>query len=202
MKKNILLLVAIVTIVSLHAQDASKVFSSTTIGWYGLDFRNAKMIGFGDESPHTIKDENFKVWNDVAMDLDLAKMFQKNTAFKYPNEIHKLNIARETKALKATEDVDLTTEQITEFTKTVPVGLKKEGLGLVFIVQSFNKTTEIATVHVTFFDIATHAVLWTKKMTAKPSGGDSKKAWVGAIKSMFSQIEKTEFKNWRKEANY
>lgn len=202
MKKNVLLLAALVCMVALQAQDSHKVFSSPTIGWFGIDFRNVKMVGFGDESPHKIKDEYFKAWNDVTVDLDLAKVFKKNSAFKDPNGTQKLNLARETGALKAPEAVEFTQERIEEIAATVPVGLKKEGLGVTFIAESFNKTTETATVHVTFIDIATHKVLWTKKMTGKASGGDPKKAWAAAMKDIFSQIEKKEFVNWKKEANY
>ena len=202
MKKNVLLLAALICMVALHAQDPHKVFSSPTIGWYGFDFRNAKMIGFGDESPHKIKDEYFKAWGDVTIDLDLAKVFKKNSAIKDPGGLLKLNMARETGSLKADEAVEFSREKIDEIAQTIPTGLKKDGLAVSFIVESFNKTTGIATVHVTFIDIATHKVLWTKKLTGKAGGGDLKKSWSTALKDIFTQIEKKEFDNWRKEANY
>ena len=202
MKKNVLLLAALIGMVALQAQDPHKVFSSPIIGWYGFDFRNAKMIGFGDESPHKIKDEYFKAWGDVTIDLDLAKVFKKNSAIKDPGGLLKLNMARETGSLKGDEAVEFSREKIDEIAQTIPTGLKKDGLAVSFIVESFNKTTGIATVHVTFIDIATHKVLWTKKLTGKAGGGDIKKSWSTALKDIFTQIEKKEFDNWRKEANY
>ncbi|MBL0310733.1 MAG: hypothetical protein IPP77_13975 [Bacteroidetes bacterium] len=202
MKKNLLFLLLFALIVSLHAQDTKKVFGSLNIGWYGMDFTEAKMLGFGDESPTKIKDEYFRAWNDVAIDIDMAKVFQKNTAFKDPNGITKMNLARPTENLKADEDVDFTPEFIAEMIKKTPVGHKKEGLGVTFLVQSFNKTSQVATVHVVFFDIANSSVLWSKKMTAKAGGGDNKKAWAAAMRDLFTQIQKKEFDNWRKEANY
>jgi Fe-S cluster biosynthesis and repair protein YggX len=39
-------------------------------------------------------------------------------------------------------------------------------------------------------------------MTGKTSGKDPKTLGGSAIKDIFSQIEKKEFKAWRKEANY
>ncbi|HRG90888.1 MAG TPA: hypothetical protein PLW44_17825, partial [Chitinophagales bacterium] len=152
MKKNVLLLAALIGMVALQAQDPHKVFSSPTIGWYGFDFRNAKMIGFGDESPHKIKDEYFKAWGDVTIDLDLAKVFKKNSAIKDPGGLLKLNMARETGSLKGDEAVEFSREKIDEIAQTIPTGLKKDGLAVSFIVESFNKTTGVATVHVTFID--------------------------------------------------
>ncbi len=195
MKKNVLLLAALIGMVALQAQDPHKVFSSPTIGWYGFDFRNAKMIGFGDESPHKIKDEYFKAWGDVTIDLDLAKVFKKNSAVKDPGGLLKLNMARETGSLKGDEAVEFSREKIDEIAQTIPTGLKKDGLAVSFIVESFNKTTGVATVHVTFIDIATHKVLWTKKLTGKAGGGDIKKSWSTALKDIFTQIEKKEFDN-------
>ncbi len=202
MKKYFLLLAASTSIDLMTAQDVSKVFSSKTVVWFGIDFTKAKMIGLGDESPHTIRDEYFKAWNDITIDMDLAKMFEKNAAYKDPNGISKLNRARETENMKASEETELSPEKIAEMVKVVPVGQKKDGLGLVFIVQSFNKTAGAATVWVTFFDIATRTVLLSKKVVGKPGGGNAKNVWTAALKDVFQQVEKKEFKAWRKEANY
>ena len=160
------------------------------------------MIGLTDESPTKIIGEYFKAWNDVTIDIDLAKVFQKDAAYKDPNGVLNQSKAREASTLRGTEEVDLTADQIAERVKTIPLGQKKDGLAVVFIVQSFNKTAEAATVHVTFFDVATRKVLWTKKMMGKPSGGSAKGAWAGAIKDIISQIEKKEYKAWKKEADY
>lgn len=202
MKNTLLLISVIFYSIVLNAQDTQKVFGSPTIVYYGIDFTKAKMVGLGDESPHKIRDEYFKAWNEVTIDMDLAKTFQKNAVAKDPNGISKLNFARETETLKADAEVEFTKEAIADMIKQMPVGQKKAGVGLVMIVQSFNKTAETATLHVVFFDIADRSVLWSKKMTGKPSGGSAKGAWTGALKDIFSQIEKKEYKAWKKEANF
>lgn len=80
--KNLLVLLVIVSALRLPAQDAGKIFGSSTVIWYGIDFTKAKVLGFGDESPHKIRDEYFKAWNDVTIDIDLAKVFQKMLPIK------------------------------------------------------------------------------------------------------------------------
>lgn len=202
MKKYLLLLSVIICLNTLNAQDVSKVFSSPTVVWLGIDFTRAKFIGLSEDSPHTIKDEYFKAWNDLTIDMDLAKMFQKTAAYKDPNGVSKLNHDRETETMKANDEAEMSAETIGDIVNVIPTGQKKTGLGLVFVVQSFNKTAATATVHVTFFDIASRKVLLSKKVVGKPGSGNTKSAWVAALKDIFSQIDKKEFKNWRKEANY
>ncbi|HWB64119.1 MAG TPA: hypothetical protein VG603_11450 [Chitinophagales bacterium] len=201
-KHSLLLLAAIICAGILNAQDASKVFGSNSIVWYGVDFTQAKMIGMKDESPHKIRDEYFKQWNDVIIDVDLSKVFQKALSYKDPNGVIKRDMARETDNLMGTDDQDFTADKIADIVKAIPTGQKKEGLGVVFVVQSFNKETGMATVHVTFFDIATKAVLWTKKETGKAAGGSTVKAWSAALHNILSDIQKKDFSAWKKEANY
>jgi hypothetical protein len=202
MKNTLLVLVALVCFGITRAQDSKKVFGSLGIGWYGVDFTRARMIGFKDDSPHKIRDEYFKAWNDVSIDVDMMKVFQKKTSFKYPNDVLRMDLARETDNLVTADDKDLTPDDIADMVKKIPQGQKKEGLGVLFIVQSFNKPAATAIMYVTFFDIATHNVLLSKMVTGKPSGGANKTAWAAAIKSVFDKVEKTEFSAWKKEANY
>jgi hypothetical protein len=205
MKKGILLLVLFcAAILSGNAQDIKKVFGSASIVWYGLDFTKAKMLGFGDESPHQIRDDYFKVWSAATItDVDVAKTFQKTALYKDLAFLNKQNAERETNDLNNGKEEEFDAPAIAARISEIPIGQKKDGLGLAMIVQSFNKASEAgATVYVVFFDIATHNVLLTKKMNAKPTGGNTKAGWTGAIKSIFEKIEKKEFAAWRKEANY
>ena len=202
MKKFALLLPIIICVLALTAQDTKLVFGSPTIVWYGMDFTKAKMIGFKDESPHTIRDQYFKDWNGITLSMDLAKVFQKHTVANDIKGVTQINSARETDALLADAEVELTKANIAEEVKLLPPSQPKKGLAVVFIVQSFNKTTDLATVHVVFFDIASREVLWSKKVTAKSSGGATSKAWAGAMRTIINNIEKKDFSAWKKEANY
>ena len=202
MKKYATLLLLVVCAVALHAQDTKLVFGSPTVVWYGMDFTKAKMIGFKDDSPHKIRDEYFKEWNGTTLNMDLAKTFQKHTAANDIKGVTQINLARETESMLAKDEVELTPAAIAEEVKALPAGQQKKGLAVVFIVQSFNKTSETATVHVVFFDIASREVLWSKKETAKSGGGSTVKAWGAALHTILVNIEKKDFSAWKKEANY
>ena len=201
MKKNVLLLAAIVSAIVLQAQDASLVWSSQTMSWFGVDFTMAKVLGLED-SPHKIRDEYFKPWNDVTIDMDLTKMFGKNAVYKDPNGVTKLNLARETDNMNTGDDVELTDDALAVHVREISTGNKKVGLGLIFIAQTLSKSTGNGIFHVVFFDIASRKIVWHKKMTGKASGSNPKTAWAAAVKDVFNQIDKKEWKAWRKEANY
>ena len=203
MKNTLLLLLAVCCMGVANAQDASKVFSSPTLVWYGVDFTMAKMVGMKDESPHKIRDEYFKPWCDaINNEVDLGKTFQKKGLIKDLVGVFKSNLARETETLSSDDDKDLSADAIAAHIKGISMGQKKEGLGAEVIVQSFNKTSQQATVWVVFFDIATRNVLMVKKVTGKASGGNTKAAWTSALKDIFNQIEKKEYATWKKDAHF
>jgi hypothetical protein len=202
MKKYTLLFSVIICTLVLSAQDPKPVFGAPTVVWYGMDFTKAKMIGLKDESPHTIRDTYFKDWNGITVNMDLGPTFHKTTVAKDIKGVSHNNNNRETDALLADADVDFTKEQIAEQVKALPAGEQRKGLAVVFIVQSFNKTTETATVHVVYFDIASRVVLWSKKVTAKSGSGNTSKAWTTALKTILTNIEKRDYNAWKKEANY
>lgn len=203
MKNTLLLLLVVFGMGAANAQDASKVFSNPTLVWFGVDFTLAKMVGMKDESPHKIRDEYFKPWSDaVNNEVDLAKAFQKKGLIKVLAGVFKSNLTRETETLCTDDAKDLSAEAIAERVKGISTEQKKEGLAAVAIVQSFNKTTQEADVLIVFFDIATHNVLLTKKVTGKASGGNVKAAFTAGLKDVFSKIEKKEYATWKKDAHF
>jgi len=202
MKRYTLLLAVIIGTLTLSAQDTKLVFGSPTVVWYGMDFTKLKMIGLKEESPHTIRDQYFKDWNGITLSMDLAKTFQKHTVANDIKGVTQINAARETDALLADAETELSKQQIADEVKLLPPSQQKKGLAVVFIAQSFNKSADLATVHVVFFDIASREVLWSKKVTAKPAGGNTSKAWAGALRTILTNIEKKDFSAWKKEANY
>jgi hypothetical protein len=74
-----------------------------------------------------------------------------------------------------------------------------DGVGLVFVVENFNKLKQEATVWVAFFDISTHELIQTKRFSAGPRGFGFRNYWAGAIYSVIEQIRE-DYKAWAKKA--
>jgi hypothetical protein len=66
---------------------------------------------------------------------------------------------------------------------------EKDGIGIVVIVENFDKTTELANVWITYFDPATKTVIRTRKYTAKASGAGIKH-WCSPIVTILGEIKK------------
>lgn len=71
------------------------------------------------------------------------------------------------------------------------------GAGVVFLVNSFNKTAEQAQFTMVFFDMATHKVLHTERLQGKPGGFGLQNFWAGALVNVLKQIQTTYAPAWR-----
>lgn len=204
MKKLTFLLVAMAGAMATYAQDAKTIFNSDEIVWFGLDFTKARLIGVNDEKPDVIVKDYLEAWNQPMLyerdKFPIEGTFRKVTAKFDPDVIQTVN----KKATKATlfddNEAIITTAAIQEAVKEYPMGAKKQGLGLVFFIESFNKKKKLATAHVVFFDIASHKVLLTKRVTAEPGGGGLKYYWSNSVSHMFKSISDSLYDVWKKEA--
>jgi hypothetical protein len=79
-------------------------------------------------------------------------------------------------------------------------GDRKDGIGLVFVVENFNKGTEMADVYVTYFDIATKKALVCEKISGKAMGIGMRNYWAGAVKAILKMVDTSEYKNWKSKA--
>ncbi len=204
--KNILSALIFCTLFTLQlsAQNAKKIFESDDLVWYGLDFSKARMVGgdFGAEA-WNIKDRFFKEWNYVILDqpekFNLQKFFRKTSVYKDLAPVEARNKTVDEKTLMSYNEADLSAEDIASMIRQYKGGEKKDGIGLVFIIENFNKPAKRATMWITFFDISGKKVLLTKKMTGEPSGFGFRNFWAGAIFRVMTKINEKEYNSWRSE---
>jgi hypothetical protein len=141
-----------------HLNDIQNV---KIITWYGLDFSKGKLEN-DFKQPKEVRQAFLDGWNEYVcspqaniknllekeqLDVDLSIVTERNRNF---------NNSLETP----------TKEIIARVIRDYKIS-KTEGIGLVFIVDSFDKLQEKAFVWVTFFDIASKKVLLTEKVQGK-----------------------------------
>jgi hypothetical protein len=78
-------------------------------------------------------------------------------------------------------------------------GNKKEGLGLSFIIESFDKPNARASLWVVFFDIESKKILLSKHCVGKPVGFGIRNYWAGAIRHIMNEIRYCKYRKWNKE---
>ncbi len=208
MKKLIIFAFIIVSSLSVNGQ-SSKAFDATEIVWYGLDFTKAHFVGQFDQgmgaapaSGADIKNKWVGQWNALIakepQNFDFKKAFKKDNVYIDIASMNELNSKMDADKIMVFNPGKIDPNEIEGMVKKYKAGDKKEGVGLAFIVENFDKGTETATVYVTFFDIASQKVLLTHPMIGRTMGVGMRNYWAGAIKSVLKQLAKDEdYKSWK-----
>lgn len=207
MKKLFTFLFAIFSVIfTVSAQN--DLFHSEEIVWYGIDFSNAKFVGefsqFADagiKSNKEIQVQYFPEWNDLIINEAGKYNIRKFYGFDFfANELDlvmKKNAAADINLIFDPSTPNrLSNEKIQKMINSYNIKGKK-GLGLVFIVDSFNKIEEYGYIYVTFFDQATKKVLSTNLYEGKPGGIGVKNYWARVILRVM-EVSGKEFKQMKK----
>jgi hypothetical protein len=209
MKKLLSLSIIFIAALSMNAQSAKDVFSKNEIVYFGLDFSKAKFVGQFDQGmglgPATGSDMRNKwagSWNDLIAKeqpkFDLRKTFRKDNVIYDLKSIYEINKKIDPDNCMSYNEGKISPNDVSEMVKALSPDIKKEGIGLVFNVENFNKNTQMADMYVTFFDIATKKVLLTEKVSGKATAGVGiRNYWASGVKDVLKQIDENEYKNWK-----
>lgn len=208
MKKVFLSVLVLIGGTIAKAQDAKSALSSTEIVWFGLDFTKAKFVGGFDQvggagaaTGSDMKTKWIPGWNSLIVTepqhFDFKKSFRKDNVIYDLKSMNELNSKIDVDACMVYNEGKIERTEIDGMVKKYKAEVKKEGVGLSFIIENFNKGTQEATMFITFFDIATKKVLICEKISGKAMGIGMRNYWAGAIKAILKQIDATEYKNWK-----
>ncbi len=186
------------------AQSAKDVFDEkTAITWLGLDFTGAKFLG--DREKIGSEDDLHKLmtaWNNLMVNepekFDVGKALHR-LPLKQAVEIaiahnEKLNLQG---TMTSAETSHLTKEDVSRIISSYDFA-SQNGIGVLFVVDSFSKLQEEGIVWVTFTNMSTKEVVFTNRLTAKPVGFGIRNYWAGAIYGMLKQIRLTYYEKWKK----
>lgn len=183
-------------------------FEATEVYWYGLDFSKSKMVGnfsqfneAGGKNGFDIRNIYFRAWNRTIVDepekYTLDKFFNV-TKVNYNLSVTEL-VNQDTDGAKLmvmdTYSKELTTEEIQACVSQYKLE-QKSGIGIVFVVEKFDKFEERGVMNVVYFDIATQKVLFTKRMAGEAKGIGIKNYWIRSVYNVMKEVS-TEQKKWK-----
>ncbi len=190
-----------------NAQTKSEVFMKEVgVTWTGLDFSNAKLIGdrerFGGESDvrHLME-----AWNALILKefdkFDIAKAIGRTKVENDVEITNEHNAEVDVMAMFSNDEKDYLHIKPSDVDQIVAnYDFKgKSGMGLMFIVESFNKVNAEGSIYVTFINMGTKEVIFTERVVAEPSGAGMRNYWAGAIHGVIVKMQKKEFEMWRKK---
>ena len=168
--------------------------------WYGVDFRLAKFVGSsGFNDPDEISKHYLTKWNNII--LEESKKYDIKGALKIKKYGYKIDWM-----IGQNSDVDvaaniqgdsyaITADAVKKHIKGYH-GADGDGIGVAFIVESFNKFDEKGYFWVTFFDEKTKEVIVSEKMNGKAKGFGLRNYWSGTMYDVIKQIGSTKQKKW------
>ncbi|MEE4196778.1 MAG: hypothetical protein V2I54_03975 [Bacteroidales bacterium] len=183
-------------------KNLNDVVYANEIHWYGVDFTNAKMIGStGFTHPDIICDRYIKEkWNTYVFNekdkYDIGKFLKGKEVVNHLDFILERNSVITTDNLIINHDHQI--EQSAIKNTITSYNTNERGIGLVFIVESFNKLEESASIWVTFFDIHTNELIYTREYEVEPGGFGVLNYWLGSIYETCKQLRK-DYRKWHRE---
>lgn len=186
MKTYVLTLIALLSCLPLGAQSDNDLLNSPEVVFFGLDFREARMIGSeGFSNPYHIKSEYFDRWNYLMAEendkYDIKKYFGKKKVEYSLSPVQKANQTVDPEKLVINDPYTLDKGKIPALVKSLEIDPGLKGLGLIFVVEYFNKLRERASYYAVFFDIETRRVLSVSRREGKPGGFGLRNFWARAI---------------------
>jgi hypothetical protein len=160
------------------SMNMSDVISATNITFYGCDFSNFSFVEPKRKlEADKIKSVHFSEWNTLLMKEIPAKSlsrWMKKFEITYDDEIVKSinsNVSTENLVTAYPAGKDMKTDIKRSVAAYAAVDKRTSGIGMVINVEYFYKAKNETSVYVTFFDIATHAVINSERVVVKEVSG-------------------------------
>lgn len=190
---------------SIAQKAMSKLFDGKTkVVFLGLDFTQAKFIGQdGFKDAYKLKTYYLANWNAL-LEEEYAKYNLPLNALKarhYETNTSSLMVLNDD-IKKIEERIINGSYYIDE--RTVQKSIRKykysynKGIGISFVVESFNKSQEKAVIWVTFINLANNSLLYTERMEGEASGFGLRNYWAGSISDIIEQIRTSRYKVWKR----
>ncbi len=205
MKKIVLVYTTIVFLAfGANAQyGISDLFNADEITFFGLDFSKVRLVGTdGFTDPQDIKKRLFDGWNNLFISEPDKYDLSNATGIKTVNisleKANKRNQLPDAEILVTNNDYSFGLEVVEEVAASY-MDKDFKGIGLVFVIESFNKPQERGYMWVTFFDISSGKVLLAEKMSGKASGFGIRNYYAKTYYNVIKEIGKRTWKEWAKK---
>jgi len=189
-----------------YSQKQQAIFNrmGPEIVWLGLDFTQVRMVGpLGTVD----KNELIQLFEDINMVVITERSKYNFEAALRKDEVpYNLEIVTKLnseidpdKAIayaSQEERARLNEEAISVLIKQYHVE-NKEGIGLVFFIETLDKVREQGTMWVTFFNLSDRNVLFTERMSGTAGGISFRNHWARTVYEVIDQIRNTKFAEWR-----
>jgi len=132
--------------------------------------------------------------------IDLKAAFRKTNIYYDIKPVETLNAKINPEGVFTHNSHMIMKDKLPGMIKAYPEGDKKTGTGLVFIVESFDKSYRKGNFWVVFFDIQSRKILFSDYCSGIPSGFGLRNYWAGSLKHVLAEIQILRYNMWKKAA--
>lgn len=190
----------------VNAQMTMKDFmeENCDVVWFGLDFSQARLIGSeGFNDPVAIKEEYFAKWNHLMISegdkYEWGRALQVSDLKYDYGVVDVVNDQVKVKSLVINKSYSLSEGAIENCVRQYKIDDYTKGIGVVIVVESFDKIREQGFGYLTFFDIGSKRVLYHHKLIGEAGGFGFRNYWAGAIYNWLKYTQARVMKDIRKE---
>jgi len=194
---------------SVLAQSKADVFDEKVpVTWLGVDYSQTKFIGSATSKDVVISNDEFRdtyvsSWNYLFINeqkkYDVAKAVHRESV-KYAIDVTiQANKSLTKKDFYSNNPSDfklLNEAAIANLVKNYDFQ-NNDGIGLIFFAEGMSKGIESMGIWVTFVDIKSKTVLYTKYETSSPGGFGFRNYWAKPLYTTLKDME-SNFKSWGK----
>jgi hypothetical protein len=205
--KVVLMFAFIAGVTASNAQEMQDIFDrKAKVTWLGVDVSAAKLIGDRERWGST---------SDVMHVIDGINdlMIKERSKYNVAQAIEKdkveeaLDVAKEHNAsLDVSEIFSSDQKDFNHLRENDIVSIVADydfkgnsGIGVLFIVDSFNKIKPQSSIWITFVNMNTKEVFFAERLIGEPGGSSLRNYWANSIESILIQMRRKEFEMWRKK---
>ena len=199
MKKLLLSVLMIASVaVSANAQKTAKkkspIANIESISFYGVDFSQGKVYGATDE-PDKLK----KAYEDInnlfvteASKYNIEELTGKKVNNTNIKAVSSSNSSIPADNVKTTNSgYSINDQNVATALKNLKIDLGDSGTGLVVVVHQLNKSSQVGTFQMVFFDIKSRNVVTSFKLTGAASGFVLRYYWAASVYDAMKKIKKS-----------
>ncbi len=195
MRKSILTSLFMLASCFVFSQDMSKLFGTQEFVWCGLDFSMVRCIGpEGFTDAQAVKEKYLADWNNLviteAEKYNFKEPYKKTTQTNDLSVVTRRNEMPDYKTFIINEPYSFEEGQLKKIIADYKLKDAKEGLGLVYVYETLNKTKGHAVVNLVFFDIASKEIIWTKRYESPAGGFGFRNFWARTVLETMKLSEK------------
>lgn len=193
---QILLTLALATFVfapSVHAQKKKSI--SGKVIFYGVDFSKARFIGTeGFTNPADLQQNYLPKWNHLILNekekYDVGLALKKSKVEYFYDVVTERNSKVDPDVLVTNSNHSISKEDVINVVSGLRSDEHTSGTGAIIVIESFDKRSDIGTMWLTTFDIATLEIKKTQRMSGRSRGFGVRNYWARTIFEVLEEARK------------